>query len=139
MLNFLPFNILNSLVLHIMAVHSYCTPHSYIYPCNIGSVSDTSVMEIEESFRSFIKRIDIAIILINQNVSMLIQVNFSINFLPQFNSLFKTSITLRLRRKMVETCKYMQFQTMSAFLFRWYNITNFVLMSCKIQSYSAGS
>jgi len=46
-------------------------------------------MEIEESFRSFIKRIDIAIILINQNVSMLIQVNFSIKFLPQINSFLR--------------------------------------------------
>ena len=33
------------------------------------AISDTSVPEIEEKFREFIKRGDIAIILINQNVS----------------------------------------------------------------------
>ena len=37
--------------------------------------ADTAVSEIEEAFRSFLSRPDIAIIMINQNVSMVKHVN----------------------------------------------------------------
>lgn len=50
--------------------------HSYIFTVksNIIFITDTPESEIEDTFKRFIKRDDIDIILINQNVSKFIEI-----------------------------------------------------------------